>query len=295
MTVTAHSEFGSIKQIILKHPAQAFVDQKKIDSQWQQLNYFSKPDFEKAVEDYEIFARLIKASASDKIEIISLPSDAGTSIDSIYVRDAMITTDGGVILCNMGKAERMGEPEAARLYLDELQLPILGRIGGGGRIEGGDFIWLDQKTAVIGIGYRTNFEGVKQFQELTADIVEEVITVPLPHWNGPDDVFHLMSIISPLDHNLAAVYSRLMPVTFRNLLLERGIELVEIPDDEFDSMGCNILALAPRKCLMLEGNPITRQRLEQAGVEVISYDGSEISLKGAGGPTCLTRPILREV
>jgi len=118
--------------------------------------------------------------------------------------------------------------------------------------------------------------------------------VPLPHHRGPDDVFHLMSILSPIDRDLAVVYSPLMPVPFREWLEQRGIGFVEVPPHEFDSMGTNVFALGPRRCVMLDGNPVTRTRLESAGVEVYTYDGSEISVKGGGGPTCLTRPLARE-
>ena len=142
--------------------------------------------------------------------------------------------------------------------------------------------------------YRTNLEGIRQLREILGDCIREVIPVPLPHWRGPADVFHLMSIISPLDQDLALVYSPLMPIAFREVLLAHGIELVEVPDAEFDSMGGNVLALAPRKCLMLSGNPVTRERMEAHGVEVIEFSGEEISLKGGGGPTCLTRPLVRD-
>ena len=156
-------------------------------------------------------------------------------------------------------------------------------------------IWLDERTVVVGQGYRTNAEGINQLRELTQDLVDEIIVVPLPHWNGPGDVMHLMSNISPIDPDLAVVYSRLLTVPFRELLLERDIKLIEVPDEEYESMGCNVLSIGRRKCLQIEGNPMTRQRLEQAGVEVLTYDGREISLKGAGGPTCLTRPLQREI
>jgi N-dimethylarginine dimethylaminohydrolase len=159
--------------------------------------------------------------------------------------------------------------------------------------ERGDVLWLDERTVVVGRGYRTNDAGISQFRDLLGTAVDEVIVVPLPHWRGPGDVFHLMSIISPVDHDLAVVYSPLMPVTFRELLLERGMSLVEVPDEEFATMGANVLALGHRRALMLSGNPVTRRRLEAAGVEVMEYDGENISTKGGGGPTCLTRPLLR--
>jgi len=292
MTKTVHSETGSIYSIILKHPRDAFKNQEQINKQWKKLNYLSCPDLNKAIDDYDRFIDIIKTETD---RILYLPFDNNTGLDSIYVRDTMISTENGIILCNMGKEERKTEPSAAERFLSESSIPILGSITGDGIIEGGDFIWLDDKTAAIGLGYRTNEAGIDQFKQLTSAIVDNIVEVHLPHWNGQQDVFHLMSIISPIDSNLAVVYSRLMPVIFRNILLERGIKLVEVPDEEFESMGCNILALAPRKCLMIDGNPITKQRLESKGVEVLTYDGSEISLKGAGGPTCLTRPIIRTV
>jgi N-dimethylarginine dimethylaminohydrolase len=172
-------------------------------------------------------------------------------------------------------------------------LPILGTILPPGRLEGGDVVWLDRRTIAVGRGYRTNDAGIGQLRTLLGDTVDEVVVVPLPHWRGSADVFHLMSIVSPIDRDLAVVYSPLMPVPFRELLLNRGMTLVEVPDEEFASMGANVLATAPRRALMLAGNPVTRDRLERAGAHVIEYKGDNISLKGGGGPTCLTRPLLR--
>ena len=153
---------------------------------------------------------------------------------------------------------------------------------------------MDSRTAAVGRGYRTNDEGIRQLADFLGPDVELVV-VPLPHWKGPGDVFHLMSVLSPLDRDLALVFSPLLPVPFRELLLERGVSLVEVPWEELESMGCNVLAVAPRVCLMLEGNPLTRSRMEEAGVEVHTYRGEEISVPGSGGPTCLTRPLLRSV
>jgi N-dimethylarginine dimethylaminohydrolase len=177
--------------------------------------------------------------------------------------------------------------------LAALGVPIIGAIEPPGLLEGGDVVWFDAQTAAVGRGYRTNDAGIAQLRAFLGDGVD-VIVVPLPHYRGPADVFHLMSIISPVDADLAVVYSPLMPVPFREWLCRRGVRLVEVPDEEFESMGSNVLALAPRRCLMLDGNPVTRARLEAAGATVITYDGSEISVKGGGGPTCLTWPLLRE-
>ena len=178
-------------------------------------------------------------------------------------------------------------------FLEELDVPIVGSISGEGRLEGGDVVLWDARTLCVGLGYRTNEEGIRQLREFTQNDIKEFVVVPLPHWKGPDDVLHLMSLISPIDYDLAVVYSRLLPVPFRNWLIRRSVKLIEVPDSEFESMGCNVLAVAPRRCIMIEGNPQMRQKLLDEGVEVMEYSGEEISVKGAGGPTCLTRPLLR--
>jgi N-dimethylarginine dimethylaminohydrolase len=210
-------------------------------------------------------------------------------------------SEHGTILCSMGKTLRQTEPDAQARRYNELGERIVGAVVPPGRIEGGDVAWLDASTVVVGRGYRTNDAGIAQLRELVRRPVEgrpadhpiDVIVVPLPHWRGQTDVFHLMSFISPVDRDLAVVYSPLMPVPFRELLLERGFTLVEVPDEEFGTMGANVLAIAPRRCVMVAGNPVTRRRLEQAGAHVVEYQGSEISFKGGGGPTCLTRPLVR--
>jgi N-dimethylarginine dimethylaminohydrolase len=171
-------------------------------------------------------------------------------------------------------------------------VPVLGAIEPPGRLEGGDVVWLDEATLLVGRGYRTDDEGIRQLALLLGPEVE-VTAVPLVHWRGPGDVFHLMSILSPVDRDLAVVYSPLLPVPLREALLARGMALVEVPEEEFDSMGANVLALGPRRVLALAGNPVTRARLERAGCEVLVYEGQEISRKGGGGPTCLTRPLAR--
>jgi N-dimethylarginine dimethylaminohydrolase len=192
----------------------------------------------------------------------------------------------------MGKAARAGEPDAQRRFFESIDVAVREGIEGKGTIEGGDATWLDPMTLAVGRGYRTNAEGIAQLTELLpADV--EVVPVPLPHWKGPSDVFHLMSMLSPLAEDLLLVYSPLLPVPFREWLLGRGFGLVEVPDEEFESMACNVLAVAPRKVVAVDGSPETRRRMEAAGVEVHTYRGSEISVKGCGGPTCLTRTLER--
>lgn len=291
MKINGQSEIGRIRSILLKHPREAWIDQKHIDDQWRDLNYFGKPDYEQSLTEYDNFIAVLKSTVDD---IHFLPSVPNSGLDSIYLHDPVVITVKGAILCNMGKAERAGEPEAVETYLKSINIPILGRISGNGRLEGGDIVWLNEKTLCVGEGYRTNSNGISQLKDLTSGLVDNFVVVPLPHWNGPGDVLHLMSMISPVDRNLAVIYPRMMPVRFREFLKDRGYRFVEVPDEEYDSMACNILALEPGKVLMLSGNPITKGRLIEQGAEVIEYNGFEISRKGAGGPTCLTRPLLRE-
>ena len=290
--MTAQSETGVITRLLLKHAREAFGGREALAASWKDLAFTSEPDFGRAIEEYERLLSILRDSGA---AIEFLPTGTATTPDSIYVRDASIVCDRGVILCRMGKPQRAEEPAAQEAALSASGVRILGRITPPGKLEGGDVAWLGPRTLAVGCGYRTNAEGIRQLRTLLGDSVDEVIEVPLPHWRGPGDVFHLMSIISPVDRDLAVVYSPLMPVPFRERLLGLGFALVEVPDGEFDSMGANVLATAPGRCVMVRGNPITRARLEQAGAEVVEYDGTEISLKGGGGPTCLTRPLLRQV
>ena len=292
MAYSCHNMVNPIKKIILKHPKDAFKDQDTINKQFSRLNYFEAPNFNKAISDYDKFVGLL---ISFDIELHFLPKDNSTSIDSIYTHDPCVVSNNGVILCNMGKKARLAEPNTMEDYFKSIQMPILGRIKAPGTLEGGDVVWIDEKTIAVGEGYRTNKEGIKQLKHLLSDQVEKVISVPTPHWTGPKDCLHLMSNISPIDHNLYLVYSRLLPVPFRKYLLDRNIELIDVPDEEYESMGCNVLAVAPRKVIMINGNLITKQLLEKKDIEVYTYDGAEISIKGAGGPTCLTRPFVRSI
>jgi N-dimethylarginine dimethylaminohydrolase len=285
------SNVGEIKGVLLKRPREAHLNQSNIAAQWRELNYLGEPDFELAAAQHEQLANLLSRFGA---EITYLPQNDGTTLDSVYVHDPIIVSDRGAILCRMGKAARQNEPEAAGKFFEQIGVPILGRITGDGLLEGGDVVWVDARTVAVGEGYRSNAEGIRQLRALLGDLVDEVIAVPLPHWTGPADCLHLMSNISPIDCDLAVVYSRLLPVPFRQWLINRGIKLVEVPDEEYDSMACNVLAVAPRKAIMIAGNPITKARLEAEGAEVWTYEGSDISLKGAGGPTCLTRPFWRE-
>ena len=289
--IGGQSDVGKLRRVAVKHARDAFGDAVAVDRQWRDLRYLARPDVTAAWAEYEHFLALLEAAGVDTLR---LPPDHTVGLDSLYARDVSIVCDRGVILCNMGKPQRRTEPAAQEAAFRAAGIPIWGRITGDGTVEGGDVCWIDERTLAVGRGYRTNDAGIRQLRELVRGCVDEVVVVPLPHWRGPEDVFHLMSIVSPIDRHLFLVYAPLIPVPFREALLARGIELVEVAEPEFQTLGCNVLALAPREVLMVTGNRETRARLERAGVTVREFAGREICLKGGGGPSCLTRPLTRD-
>jgi N-dimethylarginine dimethylaminohydrolase len=290
MSKTQHSEYLKLEKVYLKSAKEAFQSEEILKNEWKELNYLSKPVFSSALKEYENFESIFK---QNDIEVYHFPLNKNVKMDSIYCRDASIITNFGVIICNMGKEGRINEPKVQLEEYQQKNQAILGQIKSPGTLEGGDVAWLDEKTLAVGYSYRTNEAGIIQLKELLEPKGISVLVVDLPHYRGKEDVFHLMSILSPVDKDLAVVYSPLMPIKFRNELLKRGFQLIEVPEVEFDSMGCNVLAISPRECVMVEGNPITRGLLEKAGCRVTTYLGKEISVKGGGGPTCLTRPLVR--
>lgn len=287
MTETWQSDVHKLRRVVMKHVRDAFVDQPTIDGQWEELHYLGRPGLEGAIGEYEKLTDMLEGFG---VEILYLPKADGTGMDSLYARDASIATNRGMILCNMGKGARTGEPAAQRAFYETQGIPILGEVTGSGTVEGGDVAWIDTNTLGIARGLRTNAEGIRQMRTLLGSEVE-LVEVDLPYFRGPSDVFHLMSIYSPIAPDAAVVYSPLMPVRFRELLESRGVKLIEVPEEEYDSMGCNVLAVAPYQCITVAGNPVTAKRIEEAGGTCHPYTGSEVSLKGCGGPTCLTRPL----
>jgi N-dimethylarginine dimethylaminohydrolase len=286
--MTAFNEYDPLTRVLLRPAREALGDPDRVAAEWHALNFTAPPDVEVAITQHAAFQALLERAGA-RLETLD---GSGLTLDSIYVRDASIVTPNGIVLCRMGKPARQDEPAAQRRLFESLGVPIAGTIEAPGMIEGGDVVWFDAQTVAVGRGYRTNDAAIAQLRGLLGDGVE-VVVVPLPHYRGSGDVFHLMSILSPVAADLAVAYSPLMPVPFREWLLGRGLRLIEVPDAEFDSMGANVLAVGPRRVVMLAGNPVTRARLEAEGVEAWTYEGSEISLKGGGGPTCLTRPLAR--
>jgi len=244
-TYTAHSEVGRIQKLFLKKPEEAFINQERIAEQWKDLNYLDEPSLVNASEEYQAFLSILQ---NNEIDIHFFKKNDNVGMDSMYCRDASIMTNRGIILCNMGKSQRRTEPAAQQDDYSIASIPILGMIKGSGTLEGGDVAWIDEHTLAVAHGYRTNQEGFNQLKNLLEPHEINLIQVHLPHHKGVNDVFHLMSIFSPIDHNLAVIYSPLMSVKFRNELLQRGYQFVEVSDEEYETMGCNVLAIAPREC-----------------------------------------------
>jgi N-dimethylarginine dimethylaminohydrolase len=273
---------GQLKRVLVRPPGTDF-------SRWREYGWRAEPDARRIAEEHEgLQAALAEADA----EVVIAETAADGNLDAVYVYDPAIVSDRGAILLRPGKAERRGEVEAMRADFTAAGVPIAAQLEEPALAEGGDTLWLDDRTLVVGLGYRTNEAGARQLAAALPDL--DVVTVDLPHYHGPGEVMHLLSLVSPLDRDLALVYLPLMPVRLVELLRARGYELVEVPDDEFESMGCNVLALGPRVALALDGNPETRRRMKAAGVDVRVYSGEELSRKGDGGPTCLTRPLERD-
>jgi N-dimethylarginine dimethylaminohydrolase len=195
----------------------------------------------------------------------------------------------------MGKERRRGEEEPLARSLQDCGVPVFGRLEGDARVEGGDTLWLDHDTLAVGRGFRTNAEAVGQLRALLAPLGVTLLDYDLPFFAGPAACLHLLSLVSPVDVDLAVAYPPLMPTAFWAELRRRGVRLLEVPQDEFLlTQGTNVLAVAPRRCVMLAGSPVTQRLLEEAGCEVVAFAGEPLSFKAEGGPTCLTRPVLRD-
>ena len=291
MNYGCQSMVKKIDTIMIKRPDAAFVSQENLNATWEKFKYYGCPDYEKVLEEYAEFEKIIK----DNVEnVYYLPYDERTGLDSISTHDSLKVTSKGAIYFPMGKELRSKERLATEEFLTANGVPTLGYISAPGKMEGGDVLWIDEKTVAIGRGYRTNDEGIRQFKELTKDFIDEYIVVPMPHGDGEETCLHLMSIISFVDTDKAVVYSKYMPVFFREYLINRGIQLIECNDEEYDYLGTNLLALEPGKCILIEGCPDIQKKIEDAGVIVYTYEGKELSYRGTGGPTCLTCPVCRK-
>ncbi len=272
---------GRLERVLVRPPLAEDAEQ------WRAYGWRGAPDVAAASTEHELFRGLLEAAGA---EVVVSHHDPGNP-DAIYVYDPVLVGSAGAVLLRPGKEGRRSEPAAIASSLTDAGVPIAAELDEPAFVEGGDTLWLDAQMLLVGIGYRTNQAAVAALADAFPGV--DVIAFDLPHWNGRGEVLHLMSFISPLAGDLALVYPRIAPVRLLELLADRGIEVVEVPDEEFETQGPNVLALGPRRALALDGNPETRRRMERAGVDVVVYRGEEISRKGDGGPTCLTRPLLR--
>lgn len=272
---------GTLKRVLVRPPLPEDV------ARWREYGWRAAPDHPAAAAEHEALRELLVEAGA---EVVVSRHDPGNP-DAIYVYDPVLVGADGAVLLRPGKEGRRGEPAAMVATLEAAGVPVVGELRAPSSAEGGDTVWLDEQTLLVGIGYRTNEAVVPALAEAFPGV--DVLSFDLPHWNGAAEVMHLMSFISPLDRDLALVYPRIAPVRLLRLLADRNVAVVEVSDEEFESQGSNVLALGPRRALALDGNPETRRRMEWAGVEVTVYRGDEISKKGDGGPTCLTRPLLR--
>jgi dimethylargininase len=255
---------------------------------WREAGWRAAPDPGRLAAEHEAFrAELVAAGA----EVVVTETSPATGLDGVYPYDPALVVGDGAVLLRPGKASRLDEVEPLGRALNAAGVPTAARIDAPATVDGGDTCWLDERTLIVGLSYRTNEAGIAALRDALPDV--EVLAFDLAHHRGRVELLHLMSVISPLADDLAVVYLPLLPVRLVELLRERGVELIEVPDEEFPTQGPNVLALAPRVALALDGSPETRRRMEAAGVDVRVYRGDELSHKGEGGPTCLTRPILR--
>ena len=273
--------WGDLRRVLVRRPLPEDA------AAWEAYGWRAAPDVAAAQAEHEAFCTLLEEAGA---EVVVSEHDPGNP-DAIYTYDPTLVGPDGAVLLRPGKEGRRREPMATVAAFDSAGVPVVGRVEQPATVEGGDTVWLDERTLLVGIGYRTSPEALDALRGAFPGV--EVIAYDLPHWNGAAEVMHLMSFLSPLDRDLALVYSRIAPTRLMWLLAERGIEVVDVPDEEFETQGPNVLALGPRRALALEGNDETRRRMERAGVDVVTYRGDEISRKGDGGPTCLTRPLLR--
>ena len=283
----AQGMVGRLRRVVMRRPGEAMAVADP--AAW---HYTGAIDLEEARRAHDAFAAALRAW---DVEVLYHDGPLPEHSDSVFVFDPVLVTDQGTLVLSMGKERRRGEEESLACALQDCGVPVLGRLEGDARAEGGDTLWLDHDTLAVGRGFRTNAEGVRQLRGILGPLGVTVLDYDLPYFTGPEACLHLLSLISPVDVDLAVAYPPLMPTAFWAELRRRGIRLLEVPEEEFTrTQATNVLAVAPRKCIMLEENPVTQQLLEMADCEVVTFPGAPLSFKAEGGPTCLTRPVLRD-
>jgi N-dimethylarginine dimethylaminohydrolase len=285
-TFGGQSMIAPLRRVLVKRPDEG---QREAEA-WREFGYHHAPDVEAARREHDGLVRLLREAGA---EVVYAQEPQPERLDAIFVTDPGVITDAGAIVGRMGKPLRRGEEAALARELARLDIPILGTLRDEATLEGGDVLWLDPDTLIVGRSYRTNDAGFAQVRELLGERIGRIQQVHLPHWHGRSEVLHLLSVISPVADDLALVYPPLLPVPLAELLAARGVELVAVPDEELATHGCNALAVAPRRVILVQGNPRTAARLRERGVEVWEYEGRELTHNRDGGPTCLTCCLLR--
>ena len=281
---------GPMQRVMVCSPRTAGWDLPERVAHWRDLGFQHAPNYAEALAQHETLCHELQTTGP---ELVELPASGELSLDAVYAHDASLATDFGLILMRPGKANRVAESEHHGTFGRQIGIPVFGKITAPGTTEAGDIVWLDSKTLLIGHGYRTNAGGIQQMRELLAPKGIEVISAPLPYGPGPAACLHLMSLISLLDEYTALVDLPWLAVETVELLQSRGFRLIEIEYSERDTLACNVLALGQKRLLAIEENRKTNDRLRDAGFDVRTFPGSEICINGSGGPTCLTRPVLR--
>ena len=283
----AQSMVAPLRRVVMRRPGEAMAAADP--GRW---HYASAIDLAAARAAHDALADALRAW---DVEVLYHEEPLPEHADSVFVFDPALVTDSGAVLLRMGKELRRGEEEPLGRTLQACGGPLHGRLEAEARCEGGDTMWLDHDTLAVGCGFRSNAEGVSQLRGLLGPLGITVLDFDLPYFTGPDACLHLLSLISPVDVDLAVAYPPLMPTAFWEDLRRRGVRLLEVPEDEFlRTQATNVLTVAPRRCIMLDGSPVTRQLLEEADCEVVTFPGEPLSFKAEGGPTCLTRPVLRD-
>jgi N-dimethylarginine dimethylaminohydrolase len=285
-----HSMTGELLRVMVCPPRNAGWDQAPTTASWRELGYLHPPECAVAQVQHEALCRLLEQAGG---EVVSLPQDDALSLDAVYAHDASLPTDYGLILMNPGKRNRVLEAQVHGELCSRMEIPVLGRILAPGTSEAGDMVWLDSRTLLIGCGYRTNAAGIAQMRSLLTPRGIDALSAPLPYGPGPSACLHLMSLMSMLDEQTVLVDLPWLAVETVELLRSRGFRLIEIDYSERDSLACNVLSLGKKRLIALEENAATNRRLREAGFDVGTFAGSELCINGSGGPTCLTRPLLR--
>lgn len=281
---------GELLRVMVCPPQNAGWGDARKAGAWRELGFQRVPDLAAARQQHEVLCGLLREAGA---EVVSLPAAESLTLDAVYAHDASLATDYGLVLMNPGKKNRVAEAPEHAIFCGQLGIPVLGKMGVPGTSEAGDIVWLDSRTLLIGEGYRTNRAGIEQMRALLSAKKVEVLSAPLPYGPGPSACLHLMSLISMLDERTILVDLPWLAVETVELLKARGFQLIEIEYGERDTLACNVLALGKKRLIAIEENAKTNRRLREAGFDVRTFPGSEICINGAGGPTCLTRPLLR--